>query len=226
MAILVSFDGIDGCGKTTTIQHFKSKLENLDLRDKGINRILRVANTKLIGTTDESIAFRKLVLDGKLSKHEEALGFLYHATHFYRQWIKEHQSNYDFILIDRSRASFYAYQIFGRGFQEYMPMYSSICGEDDATMEMNYFYIKGNKAKHKEMIIKERNELDFFESMDSSFHAKVYNGFEDYMARQKSVISISSEQIEQDYGPGIDIFLKHAYDAFYNRFVANFKLPE
>ena len=90
MAILVSFDGIDGCGKTTTIQHFKSKLENLDLRDKGINRLLRVANTKLIGTTDESIAFRKLVLDGKLSKHEEALGFLYHATSFYRQWIKEH----------------------------------------------------------------------------------------------------------------------------------------
>ena len=105
---LISFEGIDGVGKTTQINLFLEKLKN-----NGFKNIL----FREPGGTDFSEKIRNILLDNsnKMSSLSETLLFLAARSDLVRKQIKPNLENNFYVICDRFLDSTLAYQSFGRG---------------------------------------------------------------------------------------------------------------
>ena len=106
--LFVTFEGTDGCGKTTQIELLKTYLEN-----KGFEVILtREPGAKGLGTKLREIL---LNYDGEVSSNCESFLFLADRAQHVDTLIKPAIENGKIVLCDRHTDSTVAYQGYGRG---------------------------------------------------------------------------------------------------------------
>ena len=105
---LITFEGIDGVGKTTQINLFLEKLKN-----KNLDYIL----FREPGGTSFSEKIRDILLDNsnKMSSLSETLLFLAARSDLVDKKIKPNLKNNYYVICDRFLDSTLAYQSFGRG---------------------------------------------------------------------------------------------------------------
>ena len=107
--MFISFEGIDGCGKTTMIEMLCQYL-----KEKNIE----VVKTREPGGTPVSDKCREILLHSKdvLSHRCEIMLFLAARAQHVDQLIKPSLAQGKWVLSDRYADSFFAYQSFGREF--------------------------------------------------------------------------------------------------------------
>jgi len=107
MSFLISFEGIDGCGKSTQINLLKNELENRDIS----SCILREP-----GDTSISDKIREILLDkeNNICAESETLLFLAARAQLVREKILPELEKGSLVICDRYYDSTLAYQGYGR----------------------------------------------------------------------------------------------------------------
>jgi dTMP kinase len=174
MRRLITFEGIEGSGKTTQIQMLSN-----DLEERGIDHVL----TREPGGTPIGDQIRRLVLDprngGMTSTCELFLYAAARAQHI-EEVIRPALDRRQFVLSDRFRDATLAYQGYGRG----LPMepirrlheIEVLSLEPDMTL---LFDIEAEPAIHR---ARGRDHSTFsdqtrFEQEDLAFHERVRTGY-------------------------------------------------
>ena len=105
---IITFEGVDGCGKTTQINLLSDYLNNCNKK----NVIVREP-----GGTSISEKIREILLDdsNSISSITETLLFLSSRSQLVNEVIRKEIDNCNFILFDRFVDSTIAYQGYGRG---------------------------------------------------------------------------------------------------------------
>lgn len=173
MSFFVTFEGIDGCGKTSTIRAVEQKLieQNFSVyasREPG-GSILRNKIRDIIVTAQHLEPLTQLYL------------FLADRVEHVRQLTFASQNN-DILMSDRYADSTVAYQAFGNDLNIW-EMFKDL----RTTLTMNLvpnltFYLKIDIQKAKERMKNRGEKLSFFEKQGEEFYKRVIDGYE-YMAQ-------------------------------------------
>ena len=195
---LVTFEGIDGCGKTTQIEKL-----SYYLKDKGVDfSVFREPGGTKIG---EQI--RKMLLDRSNNDMDEKTEFLLYAAsraQLTKEKIKPKLDRGEYVILDRYIDSSVAYQGFGRGLGKRIV---SIINE--FATEMIYpdltFYLEIDK----ETFEKRMKEKDRLEAEGWAFMEKVIKGY-DSIKSAKRFVSIDG-RLDKDriFEKIIEEFEKH-----------------
>ena len=113
MSFLISFEGIDGCGKTTQIDMLVDKLQSRNIK----NSVFREP-----GDTSISNKLREILLDNnnQICSESETLLFLAARSQLVREKIMPSIKNGKIVICDRYFDSTLAYQGYGRGLDKNM----------------------------------------------------------------------------------------------------------
>lgn len=189
--MIVSFEGIDGSGKTTQIHLLKSALE----KEGKVVHVFREP-----GTTETGEQLRSIVLGKKLDRLTELFLFLASRRQFVVEKL-QHIPDNEIIIIDRYIDSTVAYQAFSRGIPLGIVNYLNklVVERYEPTIT---FYLKINDAVAK----KRRTNNDMIETTID--YSAVARGF-DYVAKLKRTVTIDAEQ-------SIETVHNDIYRAFYH----------
>ena len=172
--LFITFEGVDGCGKSTQIKKVAEYLEEKGLKVK----ILREPGGNHIG---EKI--REILLDTKnenLCIESELLLYLASRAQLVRQEIKNLLENGVTVLCDRFYDSTTAYQGYGRGLDirliESLNRFVTVEGKyaPDCT-----FFVDLTPKDAFERINIRGEEINRMEMADRHFFERVYQGFVD-----------------------------------------------
>jgi len=166
--LLITFEGIDGCGKTTQVQRF---LSNLD--QAGYDHIL----VREPGGTPIGEQIRQILLDkNHFEMQAETELLLYSASRFQlcQQIIAPALTTGKIVVCDRFYDSTTAYQGYGRGLDlEFIQRLNRMATRNlvpDMTLVFDISLAeRTHRINHK--------ELDRLETENAGFQAKVRNGF-------------------------------------------------
>ena len=162
---LITFEGIDGAGKTTQINLFLEKLNNNNL-DYNLFREP--------GGTSFAEKIRNILLDNsnKMSSLSETLLFLAARSDLVAKKIKPNLKNDYYVICDRFLDSTLAYQSFGRGID--LNLVKSITNEViDGLIPSTTFLLDCNI----DICLSRIDKKDRMESEGKEFLIKVKNGF-------------------------------------------------
>jgi dTMP kinase len=168
--LFITFEGIDGCGKTTQLGHARDYLES-----KG----LACEVTREPGGTSISEKIRELLLSrqfGEMSNEVELLLYLASRAQHVRERILPAVEAGRTVLCDRFQEATFAYQGWGRGFSM------------DVLVEMNRFATGGLEPAHTfifdipvdaafERLKRAGREPDRLEQNPPEFHARIREGY-------------------------------------------------
>ncbi|MDQ6961468.1 MAG: dTMP kinase [Mariprofundaceae bacterium] len=166
----ISFEGIDGCGKSTQLQ-----LTAQWLRQKGH----QVLTTRQPGGTDLGKEIRHLLLDERFSPipETELLLFLADRTEHVKRVIQPALQRGEWVLCDRYTDSTFAYQLAARPLaeQDLLPLlhFAQLGYEPSQTMWLDLDVEQAMlRTQQRE---EQQNRLD---KEKQSFHAAVLKGFQ------------------------------------------------
>lgn len=173
--MFITFEGIDGCGKTTQVQYLK----NFFL-EKGYN----VITTREPGSTILSEQIREILLNSKYAISPITELFLFNAArmHLIDTVIIPALKNNDIVISDRFFDSTTAYQGFGHNTSiKDINQCNDIIKKYSVTPNITFFldisiekFIKRRKNTKKDRI----------EALDTNFFKKVIEGYH-YIAKQE-----------------------------------------
>lgn len=184
---LITFEGVDGVGKTTQINLFLEKLNN-----NGLKNIL----FREPGGTIFSEKIRNILLDNsnKMSSLSETLLFLAARSDLVRKKIKPNLENDFYVICDRFLDSTLAYQSFGRGVD--LKLIESITNEAvDGLIPSTTFLLNCDI----DISLSRINKKDRMENEGRNFLIKVKNGFLELAKSNKNryVIVDANKNINQ-----------------------------
>ena len=184
---LITFEGIDGLGKTTQISLFLEKLKNNNL-----DYIL----FREPGGTPFAEKIRNILLDNsnKMSNLSETLLFLAARSDLVDKKIKPNLKNNFYVVCDRFLDSTLAYQSFGRGID--LNLIESITNKAvDGLIPSTTFLLDCNIGTCLSRI----NKKDRMESEGKEFLIKVKNGFLELakLNRKRYVIVDANKSINE-----------------------------
>lgn len=175
--MFISFEGMDGSGKTTQIQ-----LTADYLTTNGYD----VLTVREPGGTDIGDRIRSILLDHKQGEHDlipraELLLFCASRAQLIEQVILPHLQDGGVVLCDRFIDSTYAYQGYGHGLNlkalKQIITFATNGLVPDLTFYLNIAPHEGiNRRAQGSQSGQEWNRLD---AMDMSFHERVYKGYRD-----------------------------------------------
>ena len=185
MGKLITFEGIDGAGKTSLIEATAKKLE--------VNGYtVRVLQEP--GTTDMGKEIRKLVKsDLERSKLSEILLFQASRSDMVERELKPALDKYDYVLLDRYIDSTIAYQGYGNQFNL------------DVLNDLNRLATNGC-LPYKTLLIdvdletaryraRKRGEKDKFDK-DLEFAQRVYNGYQKLSKELERIVVIPNDSFD------------------------------
>lgn len=178
--IFISFEGGEGCGKTTQVNRLAESLTR---------RGLKVVTTREPGGTPEAETIRDLIVQrdtGAWSPFEECLllyaARLSHVDHV----IKPALNKGKIVISDRFSDSTFAYQGYGRGADigKIVALDALVLGgfKPDITFIMDIEPKMGLARSNRRLAaekLKLKQSEDRFESMEIEFHEKLRKGFLD-----------------------------------------------
>ena len=173
---VITFEGIDGCGKTTQINLLSDFLDGENKK----NIIVREP-----GGTKISENIRKVLLDNDnfIEPNTETLLFLSSRSQLVNEVIVNAISNDEFILFDRFIDSTIAYQGYGRGMNikllKKLNDFATNMLKPDLTFVLDIDLEESRKRVKK-------NTMDRMEKSGSAFLDKVLTGYR-HMAKENTV---------------------------------------
>jgi len=184
---LITFEGVDGVGKTTQINLFLEKLNN-----NGLKNIL----FREPGGTIFAEKIRNILLDNsnKMSSLSETLLFLAARSDLVRKKIKPNLEDDFYVICDRFLDSTLAYQSFGRGVD--LKLIESITNEAvDGLIPSTTFLLNCDI----DISLSRINKKDRMENEGRNFLIKVKNGFLELAKSNKNryVIVDANKSINQ-----------------------------
>ncbi len=181
--LFITFEGADGCGKSTQMRFFAQFLE-----EQGVG----VVCTREPGGSLVAEKIRALLLDkenGEMDALTEALLYAASRAEHVRKIIKPALRSGKVVLCDRFIHSSYAYQGYGRELG--VPLVKKIneAAVDGCLPDITVFInIDPEKAFLRMNELKEHDRL---ESESLNFHKRVFEGFT-ALSREKDVLSIDA----------------------------------
>lgn len=172
--MLITFEGIDGCGKTTQIKLLKEYIES-----KG----LCVVTVREPGGSDFSEQLRKILLSSKnkVGARSELMLFEAARANLVDNIIKPELRQGKIVICDRFFDSTTAYQAFGRGLPLDFVQKLNLFATDGLTPNLTvYLSISLEESKRRTS----RQEFDRIEKAGDEFFLKVIEGY-NYIARQE-----------------------------------------
>lgn len=163
--MFISFEGIDGCGKTT--------MENM-LCEYLKNKNIPFVKTLEPGGTEISNKCRELLLkSNSMDNRCEVMLFLASRAQHVKELIEPNLKKGNWVISDRYADSFFAYQAFGRGF------------DFDFIKEINDFAcynLYPDKTFYLEIDVEtslnRQTDPDRISSSDKDFYYKIKSGFD------------------------------------------------
>lgn len=204
MADIISFEGLDGSGKTTQLQIFKKYLQ-----DRGY----KVLSSFEPGSTDLGKRLRELILENNyLNPVSIFYLFLSDRYEHISKIIEPNYHSYDFILIDRYIDSTIAYQQYGMQIDKFI--IQSVKSIDKRYIPKLTFFLDIS-------LIRQRIRMegkDRFESKDTEFYRRVREGYKAiWSGDKKRVIRIdANSKIDKVSIDIVNQFSKR-FDIFSNR---------
>ncbi len=165
----ISFEGIDGCGKSTQIELLKKWLE-----ESGVTALC----TREPGGCATSEEIRQLVLSPKTDVGSEGELLLYLAARaeHVRQVITPAVNRGEWVISDRFADSTFAYQGYGRELDlEEMQMINRVATK--GVQPTITFLLDIDVAVGRERIISGRTELDRLEQSSKEFFERTRQGY-------------------------------------------------
>jgi len=170
--MIISFEGIDGCGKSTQIALLTDELKSHNkmtvvLREPGGNKI--------------SEKIRELLLDNKNSSmrsETELLLYISSRTQLVRDEIKKLLDDNYIVILDRFSDSTTAYQGYGRGLDlEIIRQLNYFATDNGRYMPDITFFLDMPVETAFSRMISRGEEINRMESSDKGFFERVRNGF-------------------------------------------------
>jgi len=209
--ILVTFEGTDGCGKTTQISLLKNLLQE---RGKGVTLTREPG-----GTAIGDIVRRILLHSGGISINSVTETMLYEAcrAQLVRELIQPALANGDIVLCDRFTDSTIAYQGYGRGIDLETIASLNKIATDGVIPTLTLFFdidpkIALKRAASRSSSTKSNVDEERFEKEGVVFHDKVRHGFKELANMEPKRIKVidanrSPEEIHLDVMNEIDKLL-------------------
>lgn len=111
--MLITIEGIDGCGKTTFATELVKRLRELDVN---------VIHTRELGGTPVSEKIRRIVLENDTNNLTDLLLAFSSRIEHVNNLIIPAINNGDVVICERFVDSTYAYQVYGKNFEENITM--------------------------------------------------------------------------------------------------------
>lgn len=210
--LLITFEGVDGSGKSTQAELFHAQLKNhgidlLALRDPGANRISERIRAILLDRTLE-----------EMSPWSELLLYEAARAQMVEQMIKPALAVKQIVVSDRFYDSTTAYQGYGRGLDLALVQQANQIGAcglvPDAT-----FLIDVEPAVVRKRLVTRRQKADRMEAAGEAFHSRVRQGY----------LAMAAAEPERIYViPGdrpIAEIQNHIWQLFASRFQRHFRGP-
>ncbi|MFN4227945.1 MAG: dTMP kinase [Candidatus Ratteibacteria bacterium] len=195
--IIVSFEGIDGCGKTTLVKKFYNYLKSQHLPVV----ILHEPGGTLIGER-----IRKLLLSKNLNITKFCELFLYLASRvqLIEEKIKKYIKEGKIIILDRYIDSTYAYQGYGRGIP--LKIIETI---HKSIIEEKFFpditFLIDEKPENLIEILKKKGK-DRIEKESIEFQKKVRNGYLKLAKKNKKIMIIKRQNEQETFSKVLEIW--------------------
>ena len=172
MSLLLTFEGIEGCGKTT-----QSKLLEQYLKDNDYS----VVREKEPGGVEFSEEIRKLLLDpkykGQVGPRAELFLLEGARAQFFDDFVLPNLEAGKIVLLDRCYDSSTAYQGYGRGLSMSLISMCNMAAVSGRKPDLTCVFDRDAKAGLEGATTEEFGEKDRVESEPLEFHEKVRYGF-------------------------------------------------
>ena len=188
--LFISFEGIDGCGKTTQINLLKEFL---------IQNKCEVIVAREPGGTEISEQIRNILLHSKhkISPVSELLLFSAARSVLVQDLIKPALESGKIVICDRFFDSTLAYQAYGRGLDLEDVKQCNQIASNGLVPDLTFFLSVSLELSKRRM--ENKAQFDRFERAGDAFFNKVINGFEQIAKEEPNrVFKISSENPIQD----------------------------
>lgn len=192
--MFITFEGLDGCGKTTQLERLAETLKA---------RSLDVVSTREPGGTEIGTRIRSILLDsrtgGVCSLAELALMFADRAQHV-EETIQPALRRGKIVLCDRYTDSTEAYQGYGReiGSDLVLSLHRELCGDlwPDLTLLLESD-VNASVARARSRNQKADSSEGRFESETAAFFKRVQRGFDNIAKRESNrVVRVLSGSIQ------------------------------
>lgn len=188
--ILISFEGIDGSGKSTAAKALAQYLKG---------KLLPVVLTKEPGATPLGQQIRTIVQEKKVPVCAESEFLLFaadRAQHF-EQIVLPALAQHQIVISDRMADSSLAYQGYGRGldlaFIERVNAFAMRSKNPDLVV-----YMRVPTAVAMERILQRKAALTSFEQEKKDFLERLYQGFEAIATKKKNVLTIDANKSQEE----------------------------
>ena len=205
----ITFEGIDGCGKTTQIDLLSQYLDSI-----GENNII----VREPGGTDVSEKIREILLDekNKISDSTETLLFLSSRSQLMDEIISNNIKNGQFTLCDRYTDSTLAYQGYGRGLNitilEALNNFATSNIKPDITFVLDINLSESIKRIGKNRDRMEQSGIDFLTKVQNGYYTIINNNNNN---KRYKLIDCNNRTIESINNEIITV-IKDLYKGFIN----------
>ncbi|WP_456400939.1 dTMP kinase [Mesoaciditoga sp.] len=195
---LITFEGIDGCGKTTQIKKLSDYLKN-----KKVNfSVFREP-----GGTNIGEKIRKILLDSSNNNMDEKTEFLLYVasrSQLVKEQVKPRLEVGEYVILDRYIDSSVAYQGFGRGLGKRIVTLINEFATDMIYPDLTFYLEIDKETFEKRMRIKDRLEAEGWE-----FMKKVIEGYNSLKGAKRFILIDGREPEDKIFRRIIEELEKH-----------------
>jgi len=179
----ITFEGADGCGKTTQIELLKKYLD-----EKNIENIL----TREPGGSELGVHLRKILLhyDKPVSNTAETLIFLADRAQHIEYKIKPALLEGKIVLCDRHTDSTIAYQGYGRGQDIERIKYLNSIATAGVLPDLTIVFDINEETAQKRLFKREGGQKDRLEAEGLEFHRKLRQGYLDIAEKNPERVKV------------------------------------
>lgn len=216
--MFITFEGLDGSGKTTTIgklaQELHKKFPELNLvltREPGGDKV------------PEAERIREIILDkaSDLSDMAEALLYTTSRRIHLEKVVWPSLKEKKFVICDRYIDSFYAYQGYARGLDlDFIKQITTLVIQDaipDLTFFMEFTPQEAHKRREETRLVKDRMENE-----KMAFHEKVYAGYKELIKQdpERFILIDASKTMQEVLEEVFDKLTNHPkFKEYCNKYV-------